>query len=117
MRDAEVAYAIHPIVRKYRLTTEDTTKALLACAVSRAANVAQITTGRFLSIDPPSSGSLSALRKRSSDMPKQKRKHDFGGSRWIPKRDMPLQESASPKQRKQLAHNAPVRRVAGKFRE
>jgi hypothetical protein len=54
MRDAEVAYAIHPIVHKYRLTTEDTTKALLACAVSRAANVAQITTGRFLNIDPPS---------------------------------------------------------------
>jgi hypothetical protein len=50
-------------------------------------------------------------------MPKQKRKHDFGGSRSIPKRDMLLPESASPKQRKQLAHNAPVRRVAGKFRE
>lgn len=54
MRDAEVAYAIHPIVRKYRLTTEDTTKALLACGVSRAANVAQISTGRFVNIDPPS---------------------------------------------------------------
>jgi len=50
-------------------------------------------------------------------MPKQKRKHDFGGSRSIPKRDMPLPESPSPKQRKQLAHNAPVRRAAGKFRE
>jgi glucokinase len=43
MRDAEVAYAIHPIVRKYLLTVEDTTKALIACAVPRAANVAQIT--------------------------------------------------------------------------
>jgi hypothetical protein len=43
MRDAEVAYAIHPIVRKYLLTVEDTTKALLACDVPRAANVAQIT--------------------------------------------------------------------------
>jgi hypothetical protein len=43
MRDAEVAYAIHPIVRKYLLTVEDTTKALLACGVPRAANVAQIT--------------------------------------------------------------------------
>jgi hypothetical protein len=43
MRDAEVAYAIHPIVRKYRVTTEDTTKALIACGVLRAANVAQIT--------------------------------------------------------------------------
>ena len=43
MRDAEVAYAIHPIVRKYLLTVEDTTKALIACAVPRAANVARIT--------------------------------------------------------------------------
>jgi len=54
MRDAEVAHAIHPIVLKYLLTVEDTTKALLAYGVPRAANVAQITTGRFLNIDPPS---------------------------------------------------------------
>jgi hypothetical protein len=54
MRDAEVAYAIHPIVRKYLLTPEDTTKALIACGVPRAANVAQITTGRFLNIALPS---------------------------------------------------------------
>jgi hypothetical protein len=50
-------------------------------------------------------------------MPKQKRKYDFGGSRSIPKRDMPQSGSASPKQRKQLAHKAPVRRAASKFRE
>ena len=43
MRDAEVAYAIHPIVRKYLLTAKDTTKALIACGVPRTANVAQIT--------------------------------------------------------------------------
>jgi hypothetical protein len=43
MRDAEVAYAIHPIVRKYLLNAEDTTKPLIACGVPRAANVAQIT--------------------------------------------------------------------------
>jgi hypothetical protein len=43
MRDAEVAYAIHPIVRKYLPTAKDTTKALIACGVPRAANVAQIT--------------------------------------------------------------------------
>jgi hypothetical protein len=43
MRDTEVAYAIHPIVRKYLLTVEDTTKALIACGVPRAANVARIT--------------------------------------------------------------------------
>jgi len=48
MRDAEVACAIHPIVLKYLLTVEETTKALLACGVSRAANVAQISTGSFL---------------------------------------------------------------------
>ena len=42
MRDAEVAYAIHPIVRKYLLSVKDTTEALIACAVPRAANVAQI---------------------------------------------------------------------------
>ena len=53
MRDAEVAHAIHPIVLKHHLTAEETTKALLACGVSRAANVAQITTGRFLKIDLP----------------------------------------------------------------
>ena len=48
MRDAEVAYAIYPIVLKYLLTVEETTKALLECGVSRAANVAQISTGNFL---------------------------------------------------------------------
>lgn len=48
MGDAEVAYAIHPIVLKYLLTVEETTKALLECGVSRAANVAQISTGSFL---------------------------------------------------------------------
>ena len=42
-RDSEIAYAIHPIVRKYLLTVKDTTKALIACGVPRAANVAQIT--------------------------------------------------------------------------
>jgi hypothetical protein len=45
MRDAEVAYAIHPVVRKYLLTVNDTTKALIACGVPRAANVAKITSG------------------------------------------------------------------------
>ena len=48
MRDAEVAHAVHSIVLKYLLTVEETTKALLECGVSRAANVAQISTGSFL---------------------------------------------------------------------
>jgi len=43
MRDAEVAYAIHPIVRKYLLSVKDTINALIKCGVARAANVAQIT--------------------------------------------------------------------------
>ena len=47
MRDAEVAYAIHPIVLKYDLTIEDTTKALTACGIPRAANVAQIATSKL----------------------------------------------------------------------
>ena len=48
MRDAEVAHAIHPIVLKYLLNLEETTKALLECGISRAANVAQISTGSSL---------------------------------------------------------------------
>jgi hypothetical protein len=48
MGDAEMAHAIHPIVLKYLLTVEDTTKVLLECGVLRAANVAQISTGSFL---------------------------------------------------------------------
>ena len=43
MRDAEVAYAIHPIVRKYLLSVKDTTEALITCGVPRAAKVAKIT--------------------------------------------------------------------------
>ena len=43
-----MAHAIHPIVLKYLLTVEETAKALLECVVSRAANVAQISTGSFL---------------------------------------------------------------------
>ena len=43
MRDAEVAYAIHPIVRNYLLSVKETTNALIACGVPRAANVVQIT--------------------------------------------------------------------------
>jgi hypothetical protein len=42
LRDAEVAYAISPIVRRHHLTREDTKKALLALHLPRAAKVAQI---------------------------------------------------------------------------
>jgi hypothetical protein len=65
----------------------------------------------------PSAPTLSPLRNRPSDMPKQRRKHDFGNSGSIPKRDSHDRKGTSPKQRKQLAHNAPVRRASSKFRE
>ena len=54
MRDAEVAHAIYPIVLKYHLSVEDTTKALLELRIPRAANVARISVGPesgFLRID------------------------------------------------------------------
>ena len=59
-----------------------------------------------------------AATHRYSAMPKQRRKHDFGGSPWTgkPKRDTSRLEDASTKQRKQHAHKAPVRRAASKFR-
>jgi hypothetical protein len=42
MRDAEVARAIYPVVLKYLLNLDETSKALMTCGVPRAANVAQI---------------------------------------------------------------------------
>ena len=59
-----------------------------------------------------------AATHRGSAMPKQTRKHDFGGRPSIgkPKRDTSRLEDASAKQRKQHAHKAPVRRAASKFR-
>jgi hypothetical protein len=51
MRDAEVAHAIQPLVRRHRLSAEDTTKALIACGVPRAANVAQITRALDMTAD------------------------------------------------------------------
>jgi len=50
-------------------------------------------------------------------MPKQIRKHGFRDSGSCQKRDTPLSEMGSPKQRKQLAHNIPVRWAASKFHE
>ena len=62
MRDAEVAYAIHPIVRKYLLTVKDTTKALIACGVPRASNVAQSPPADFSTLICP----LFRMSKRSA---------------------------------------------------
>ena len=43
VRDAEIAYAISPVVRKHHLTAEETEKFLLELRIPRAANVAGIT--------------------------------------------------------------------------
>ena len=42
-RDAEIAGAILPVVRKHNLTEADTEKALLKLQVPRPANIARIT--------------------------------------------------------------------------
>lgn len=43
VRDAEIANAISPVVRRHHLTEADTEKALTKLAVPRAANIARIT--------------------------------------------------------------------------
>ena len=43
VRDAEIAYAISPVVRRHRLTAEETEKFLVELRIPRAANVAEIT--------------------------------------------------------------------------
>jgi hypothetical protein len=42
LRDAEIAYAICPILRRHHFTEEDTEKALRELHIPRAANVARI---------------------------------------------------------------------------
>jgi hypothetical protein len=42
VRDAEIANAISAVVRRYRLTGEETEKGLLELRIPRAANVARI---------------------------------------------------------------------------
>jgi hypothetical protein len=117
MRDAAVAHAIHSVLLKYGLSVDDTTKLLRKCGVPRAANVAEIAVDDSLaSLGLPFRKS-SAHQSRCSNMPQQKRKPTAGVSRLVPKRDTTLPNSASAKERKQLAHSAPVRRAASKFRE
>jgi hypothetical protein len=50
-------------------------------------------------------------------MPKQKPKPSVAGNRSIPKPTASPPSGVSTKERKQLAHNAPVRRAASKARE
>jgi hypothetical protein len=42
VRDAKIAHAIFPVVRRHRLTEVDTENALLELHVPRAANIARI---------------------------------------------------------------------------
>ena len=43
LRDAEIAYVISPVVRRHRLTEEETERFLVELRIPRAANVAGIT--------------------------------------------------------------------------
>jgi hypothetical protein len=52
VRDAEIAYAISPVVRRHHLTAEETEKFLLELRIPRAANVAQITHGWYGDVAP-----------------------------------------------------------------
>ena len=58
VRDAEIAYAISPVVRKHRLSAEETEKFLLELRIPRAANVAQITHRLVVSCSQKASSEL-----------------------------------------------------------
>ena len=58
VRDAEIAYAISPVVRRHRLTEEETKKFLLELRIPRAANVARITDRLVVSCSQKASSEL-----------------------------------------------------------
>ena len=60
VRDAEIAYAISPIVRKHHLTAEETEKFLVELRIPRAANVAQITNRLVVNCSQKASSELAA---------------------------------------------------------
>lgn len=60
IRDAEIAYAISPIVRKHRLSAEETEKFLLELRTPRAAKVARITHGLVVNCSQKASSKLTA---------------------------------------------------------
>jgi hypothetical protein len=60
MRDAEIAHAISPVVRRHRLTEEETEKFLLELRIPRAENVAQITDRLIVSCSQKASAELAA---------------------------------------------------------
>jgi hypothetical protein len=60
VRDAEIAYAISPVVRRHRLTEEETEKFLVELRIPRAANVAGITHGLVVNCSQKASSELAA---------------------------------------------------------
>jgi hypothetical protein len=58
--DAEIAYAISPVVRRHRLTAEETEKFLLELRIPRAANVAGITHRLVVTCSQKASSELAA---------------------------------------------------------
>jgi len=60
VRDAEIACAISPVVRRHRLSAEETEKFLLELRIPRAANVAQITHRLVVSCSRKASAELAA---------------------------------------------------------
>ena len=68
IRDDEVSHAIHPVVRKYLMTWEETTAALVDCEVSRARNVAYIATRGFFSA-PAIPAKMEYLRNNAGTWP------------------------------------------------
>jgi hypothetical protein len=60
IHDAEIAYAICPVVRKHRLTGEETEKFLLELRIPRATNAAQITHRLVVNCSQKASSELAA---------------------------------------------------------
>jgi hypothetical protein len=57
---SEIAYAISPVVRRHRLTEEETEKFLLELRIPRAANVAKITHRLVVNCSQKASSELAA---------------------------------------------------------
>jgi hypothetical protein len=60
VRDAEIAYSISPVVRRHRLSAEETEKFLLELRIPRAANVARITDRLVVNCSQKASSELAA---------------------------------------------------------
>jgi hypothetical protein len=60
VRDAEIAYSISPVVRRHRLSAEETEKFLLELRIPRAANVARITDRLVVDCSQKASSELAA---------------------------------------------------------